>query len=76
MLQSAEPRRLDSGYDKRPILVFSDGCWESGHAGIGAVVTDLASGSKMVCSGEVPDRKTLQRKVRSRKPLSKLLRSK
>ena len=55
MLQSAEPRRLDSGYDKRPILVFSDGCWESGRAGIGAVVIDLASGSKMVCSGEVPE---------------------
>ena len=55
MLRSAQPRRLDSGYERRPILVFTDGCWEAGHAGIGAIMVDAATGRKVVCSGVVPE---------------------
>ena len=36
-------------------MVFTDGCWEAGHAGIGAIMVDAATGRKVVCSGVVPE---------------------
>ena len=54
MLQTARPRKLDNGFEKKPILIFTDGCWESGFAGIGAAVLKLATGWRCVCSGVVP----------------------
>ena len=55
MLQAACPRRLHSAFEKRPVLIFTDGCWEPEFAGIGAILVDMATGQKMVCSGVVPD---------------------
>eukprot|EP00435_Cladocopium_sp_Y103_P044145 s2882_g12.t1 len=55
MLQSAKPRRVQVGAEKRPVLIFTDGCWEAGVAGIGAVLVDMASGLRLVCHGRVPD---------------------
>ena len=54
MLQTSRPRQIHCGFEKRPILIFTDGCWEAGFAGIGAVISDLATGVKIVCSGVVP----------------------
>ena len=53
-LQAAKPRELCSGSEKRPLLIFTDGCWEQSFAGIGAVIVDVATGFRVVCSGEVP----------------------
>ena len=53
-LQTSRPRQIHCGFEKRPILIFTDGCWEAGFAGIGAVISDLATGVKIVCSGVVP----------------------
>lgn len=36
-------------------MVFTDGSWEDGHAGLGAVVLDTADGSAWVWSGQVPE---------------------
>jgi hypothetical protein len=55
MLQAATPRRIDVTSERQPILVFTDGCWEKGYAGIGAVLIDLASGRRAVCRGVVPE---------------------
>eukprot|EP00435_Cladocopium_sp_Y103_P068938 s291_g32.t1 len=33
MLQQAAPKRIEVGFEKRPILIFTDGCWEDGFAG-------------------------------------------
>eukprot|EP00435_Cladocopium_sp_Y103_P004583 s1668_g1.t1 len=55
MLQSARPKRIEVGFEKRPILVFTDGCWEKSFAGIGAVIIDVATGLRLVCQGAVPD---------------------
>ena len=55
MLQAACPRRLHSAFEKRPMLIFTDGCWEPDFAGIGAVLVDTATGQKLVYSGVVPD---------------------
>ena len=54
MLRAATPRRLDVAAKREPILIFTDGCWEKGYAGIGVVIVDLFSGEKMVCRGVVP----------------------
>ena len=42
MLRAAKPRKLNCGFEKKPILLFTDGCWEKGFAGIGAVIVDTA----------------------------------
>ena len=54
MLMAAKPRELQYGMEKKPVLIFTDGCWEKGFAGIGAVICDTADGTRHVCSGEVP----------------------
>ena len=54
MLQSAEPRQVRAGLERKPILIFTDGCWEKDFAGIGAVVIDIASSRRLVCKGTVP----------------------
>ena len=54
MLKAATPRRIDVTAESKPILIFTDGCWEKDYAGIGAVLIDLSSGQKMVCRGVVP----------------------
>jgi hypothetical protein len=54
-LSSCKPRRLVASSERRPILVFTDGSWEAGHAGLGAVVVDTADGSSWVLAGQVPE---------------------
>ena len=54
MLQTASPRRIDAAQEVRPVLIFTDGCWEAEHAGIGAVILDMATGEGLVCQGAVP----------------------
>ena len=54
--QTAKPRKLDCYFEKQPILIFTDGCWGKGFAGIGAVIVDTADGKKFVCMGVVPER--------------------
>ena len=53
-MRSSSPRRIDVSFEKRPIIIFTDGCWEAGFAGIGAAIVDTASGERVVCSGVVP----------------------
>ena len=54
MLQAAKPRCINVSFEKTPVLIFSDGCWEKDFAGIGAVVLDAATGQGFVCQGCVP----------------------
>ena len=55
-VRNARPRSLNCGFEKKPVLIFTDGCWEQGFAGIGAVLVDTADGACYVCSGEVSER--------------------
>ena len=55
VLRKSVPRSLKVFAERRPILVFTDGAWEDGEAGIGAVIIDTASGSKWVLSDKVPN---------------------
>eukprot|EP00435_Cladocopium_sp_Y103_P065339 s704_g27.t1 len=54
MLQSAKPRRISASFERRPLLIFTDGCWEGSFAGIGAVVLDVATGDRWIFCGETP----------------------
>ena len=45
-LRAAKPRRLDCGSERKPVLIFTDGCWERGFAGIGAVLVDNSKRGK------------------------------
>jgi hypothetical protein len=53
-LRDCRPRTIAASCEKRPFLIFTDGSWEGGHAGIGAVAIDTASGEKFVWAGQVP----------------------
>ena len=55
MLDQSRPRSISSRGEKRPILVFTDGAWEAGVSGLGAVLLDCASGERHVLAGEVPE---------------------
>ena len=55
VLESSVPRLLRVMQELRPILVFTDGAWENGSAGIGAVVVDMATGWSVVQKGKVPE---------------------
>ena len=54
MLDSSQPKDFFF-CEKRPVPIFTDGSWETGKSGIGALILDPASGSDYVLSGEVPD---------------------
>eukprot|EP00435_Cladocopium_sp_Y103_P024577 s2757_g6.t1 len=53
-LQAAKPRCINLGFERKPTLVFTDGCWEGNFACIGAVIVDVATGNRWVCKGETP----------------------
>ena len=55
-LKDCKPRELFAGGERRPVSIFTDGCWEQGHAGVGAVVVDLATGCKRIWAGAVPSK--------------------
>ena len=53
-LSACQPKVLSASDEKRPILIFTDASWESGHGGLGAVVIDLSTHERFVFSGEIP----------------------
>lgn len=54
MLNSLEPRFFRAGSMNDPLLTFTDGAWESGAAGAGAVVYDPSLGRTFSFEIEVP----------------------
>ena len=54
LLKSLGPRKIDLTAPKEPILVFTDGSWENGTGGMGAVVIDTVTGSTRVFEGKLP----------------------
>ena len=54
LLKSTPPRTLDLGILGPPLLVFTDGAWEAGHAGAGAVIHCCATGATLACEIPVP----------------------
>ena len=49
LLRATPPRTFDLGIQGPPLLVFTDGAWESGKAGAGAVVHCCATGRTIAC---------------------------
>ena len=58
ILHSSPPRVLSSSHTRQPILVWTDGAWEGGRAGIGAAEWDPLSKTGGVWAGVVPKRIT------------------
>ncbi|CAE7641384.1 unnamed protein product, partial [Symbiodinium microadriaticum] len=54
ILQSSPPRSLQCSHTRQPILVWTDGSWEAGKAGIGAVEWDTLTKTGGVWAGMVP----------------------
>ena len=54
MLGKCRPRTISAFGERKPLLIFTDGCWEGQTAGLGAVVIDTATGTKQIFMGEVP----------------------
>ena len=54
LLSSLGPRELRVSDALQPVIVFTDGSWERGKSGIGALVWDPVSGANEVSWGEVP----------------------
>eukprot|EP00435_Cladocopium_sp_Y103_P020793 s3081_g5.t1 len=53
-LANCKPRSLSAFSEKRPVIIFTDGAWETGKAGIGAVIVDTATNQRLVLAGLVP----------------------
>ena len=54
LLRATTPRTFDLGIQGPPLLVFTDGAWENGKAGAGAVVHCCTTGRTLVCNIPVP----------------------
>ncbi|CAE7358765.1 unnamed protein product [Symbiodinium sp. CCMP2592] len=54
-LRALSPRVLSVWDSRAPIHIFTDGAWERGRAGIGAVIFDTASGKSWTYEGLVPE---------------------
>ncbi|CAE7225523.1 unnamed protein product, partial [Symbiodinium sp. CCMP2456] len=54
LLRATPPRSFDLSISGPPLLVFTDGAWESGRAGAGAVVHCCATGATFACEIPVP----------------------
>ena len=55
ILKCSAPTVIQSGHEKSTIAIFTDGSWENGVAGIGAVVIDEYSGIYRVFAGKVEE---------------------
>ena len=53
LLGSVRPRTIPLSINTRTVLVFTDGSWENGVAGLGAVLLDESSGSRLVVQDKV-----------------------
>ena len=56
LITSLPPRLFKAGAMRDPLLTFTDGAWESGCAGAGAVVYDPCGNSTSCFEIEVPDK--------------------
>ena len=56
MITSLPPRLFRAGSMKNPLLTFTDGAWESGCAGAGAVVYDPSSNHTSFFEIDVPEK--------------------
>ncbi|CAE7695441.1 unnamed protein product [Symbiodinium sp. CCMP2456] len=54
ILEGSPPRLLSCLFAPEPILIWTDGSWESGVAGIGACVWDPLASAGQVFAGEAP----------------------
>eukprot|EP00435_Cladocopium_sp_Y103_P024655 s97_g6.t1 len=55
LLRAAQPRTIPLNIDTRTVVVFTDGSWESGVAGIGACLFDESHGIRLVIQDKVAD---------------------
>eukprot|EP00435_Cladocopium_sp_Y103_P027530 s3375_g6.t2 len=55
LLEAAQPRKIPLSIDTRTVVVFTDGSWESGVAGIGACLYDESHGTRLVIQDRVAD---------------------
>ena len=53
-LRSLTPRVLNVGTPLPPVHIFTDGAWEGGRAGIGAVIFDTSTSQSWAMAGTVP----------------------
>ena len=53
LLQESKPRKIPLGLDTRTVLSFTDGSWEKGTAGLGAVLIHETSGHSLVVQDQV-----------------------
>ena len=53
LLKSVRPRTIPMNLNTKTALVFTDGSWESGVGGLGAVLLDESTGSRVVIQDEV-----------------------
>ena len=54
-LEACKPRRIRSGGQLKPILIFTDASWENQTGGVGAVVIDTVGGRVVIYSGQIAD---------------------
>eukprot|EP00435_Cladocopium_sp_Y103_P026492 s3071_g6.t1 len=55
LLEAAQPRKIPLNIDTRTVVVFTDGSWEAGVAGIGACLYDESHGTRLVIQDRVAD---------------------
>ena len=55
VLHGTPPRELRCDFVREPICAWTDGSWEDGHSGIGAVVYDCLKHEGRVFAGAVPE---------------------
>ena len=55
LLENTKPRTIPVAINTRTILIFTDGSWEDGFGGLGAVLLDESSGSRVVVQDKVPE---------------------
>ena len=53
LLQSVQPRTVPVAINTRTLLIFTDGAWENGVGGLGAVILDETTGSSLVVQDTV-----------------------
>ena len=53
LLRSVQPRTIPVAINTRTVLIFTDGAWENGIGGLGAVLLDETTGSKLVVQDKV-----------------------
>ena len=55
LLENTKPRTIPVAINSKTILIFTDGSWEDGFGGLGAVLLDESSGSRVVVQDQVPE---------------------